>query len=109
MRKLIINISVLLFIALPITLIGVYTFAYEVLIIKTEVETVETIKPIETKYSKESLNLINEDFGENNPKLMCDGCAQYKENLKQVKLQDIHQPVLLCEECQLKFKEVNND
>lgn len=93
MKKLIIN-SIMVVIITPLILLASYTFAYEVLIIKSEVETMESI-----------------DVNELYPiaKLMCDGCAEYKENLKQVKLQDIPQPVLLCEECQLKFKEVNND
>lgn len=98
MKKLIIN-SIMVVIITPLVLLTSYTFAYEVLIIKSEVETVESVKPIQTKTVTESQQT----------KLMCDGCAEYKENLKQVKLQDIQQPVLLCEDCQLKFKEVKND
>ena len=94
MKKLIIN-SIMVVIITPLILLATYTFAYEVLLIKTEVETMQ---PIQSKTVLET-----------HTKIMCDGCAEYKENLKQVKLQDIPQPVLLCEECQLKFKEVNND
>ena len=83
----------------PLVLLASYTFAYEILIIKSEVETVESVNPVQSKTIIEKQQT----------KLMCDGCAEYKENLKQVKLSDIQQPVLLCEECQLKFKEVNND
>lgn len=97
MYKLLIN-SIMVVIITPIILLASYTFAYEVLIIKSEVETMESID-VNELYPKE-VNQI---------KYMCDGCAQYKENLKQVKLQDIHQNVNLCDECQLKFKEANND
>ncbi len=99
MRKLIIN-SIMVVIITPLVLLASYTFAYEVLIIKSEVETMESINKEELQKGIEKLNQT---------KLMCDGCAKYKDNLKQVKLKDIPQPVLLCEECQLKFKEVNND
>lgn len=98
MRKLIIN-SIMVVIITPLVLLASYTLAYEILINQVEVETVETIKPKETKLVVEPQQV----------KLMCDGCAKYKDNLKQIKLQDIPQPVLLCEDCQLKFKEVNND
>lgn len=94
MKKLIIN-SIMVVIITPLILLLTYTFAYEVLIIKSEVETME------------SINTIGIEKQQN--KIMCDGCAYYKDNLKQVKLQDIPQPVLLCEECQLKFEEVKND
>ena len=83
----------------PLVLLASYTFAYGILIIREEKTTMELEKPIET------INITTDS----KPKVMCDGCAQYKDNLKQVKLQDIQQPVLLCEECQLKFKEVDND
>lgn len=98
MKKLIIN-SIMVVIIAPLILLASYTFAYEVLIIKSEVEKVEKEKPIEAKLVVETQQT----------KLICDGCAEYKDNLKQVKLSDIPQPVLLCEECQLKFKEVNNE
>lgn len=105
MKKLIIN-SIMVVLITPLVLLTSYTFAYEVLIIKSEVETVETIKPIETK---EEIKVVSKPIEPQQTNLICDGCAQPKENLKQVKLPDIQQPVLLCEECQLKFKEVNND
>lgn len=95
MKKLIIN-SIMVVIITPLILLLTYTFAYEVLIIKSEVDTMESINPTELKIGIEKQQ----------NKIICDGCAYYKDNLKQVKLQDIHQPVLLCEECQLKFKEV---
>lgn len=98
MKKLIIN-SIMVVVITPLILLASYTFAYEVLIIKSEVETMESINPIELQIGIEKQK----------SKLMCDCCAKYKDNLKQVKLQDIHQPANLCEECQLKFKEVNND
>ena len=72
----------------PLVLLASYTFAYEILLFKSEVTRMEVL---------------------NQNQIMCDGCAEYKDNLKQVKLKDIPQQVLLCEECQLKFKEVNND
>lgn len=98
MKKLIIN-SIMVVVITPLILLATYSFAYEVLIIKSEVETMESINPIELKIGIEKQQ----------NKIMCDGCAEYKDNLKQVKLQDIPQPVLLCEECQLKFEEVKND
>lgn len=98
MKKLIIN-SIMVVVITPLILLATYSFAYEILLIKSEVETVESINPIELQIGIEKQK----------SKLMCDGCGYYKDNLKQVKLQDIPQPVLLCEECQLKFKEVNND
>ena len=82
----------------PLILLTTYTFAYEVLIIKSEVKTVESVNQIQTKSMTETQN-----------KIMCDCCAYFKDNLKQVKLKDIQQPVLLCEECQLKFKEVTEN
>lgn len=97
MKKLIIN-SIMVVIITPLILLATYTFAYEVLIIKSEVKTVESVNQIQSKSMTETQN-----------KIMCDGCVEYKYNLKQVKLQDIHQPVLLCEECQLKFKEVTEN
>lgn len=98
MKKLIIN-SIMVVIITPLILLTTYSFAYEVLIIKSEVETMESINPIELKIGIEKQQ----------NKIMCDGCAYYKDNLKQVKLKDIQQPVLLCEECQLKFKEVTEN
>lgn len=89
MKKLIIN-SIMVVIITPLILLATYTFAYEVLLIKSEVNEVVNIK----------------NYTVNGTKLICDGCAQPKENLKSVKLPDIEQSVLLCEECQLKFKEV---
>lgn len=97
MKKLIIN-SIMVVIITTLILLATYGFAYEILIIKSEVETMKSID--ENKLYPKEVNQV---------KYMCDGCAEYKDNLKQVKLQDIPQPVLLCEECQLKFKEVNND
>lgn len=87
MKKLIIN-SIMVVIITPLVLLASYTFAYEILLFKSEVTTMDVL---------------------NQNQIMCDGCAKYKDNLKQVKLKDIPQPVLLCDECQLKFKEVNND
>lgn len=98
MYKLLIN-SIMVVIITPLILLASYTFAYEVLIIKSEVETMESVNPIELQIGIEKQQ----------SKLICDCCAKYKDKLKQVKLQDIHQPVNLCEECQLKFKEVKND
>lgn len=98
MKKLIIN-SIMVVIITPLVLLASYTFAYEVLIIKSEVESMESINKEELQKGIEKLNQT----------VMCDCCAKFKEKVKVVKLQDIPQPVLLCEECQLKFKEVNND
>lgn len=92
MKKLIIN-SIMVVIITPLILLATYTFAYEILIIKSEVNEVINIK----------------NYSINGNKLICDGCAQPKEKLQSVKLSDIPQPVLLCEECQLKFEEVKND
>lgn len=94
MKKLIIN-SIMVVIITPLILLATYSFAYDVLLIKSEVETME------------SINITSIEKQQN--KIICDGCAYYKDNLKQVKLQDIQQPVLLCEECQLKFKEVTEN
>lgn len=100
MKKLIIN-SIMVVIITPLVLLATYTFAYEILIIKSEVETVEekTVKTFN----------VNDSY----PKLLCDGCYQEKEKLTPHVLPDINTKVNLCDDCLEVFteieKEVQND
>lgn len=80
MKKLVIN-SIMVVIITPLILLASYTFAYEVLIIKSEIEITDSY-PTELK--------------------ACDYCGLRTQNIIIENDQ-----TFICNEC--KFKEVNND
>lgn len=96
MKKLIINLIMVVVIT-PLILLASYTFAYEVLIIKSEVEEMEekTVKTFN----------VNESY----PKLLCDGCYQEKVKLTQHVLPDINTKVNLCDDCLEVFTELEKE
>lgn len=96
MKKLIIN-SIMVVIITPLVLLATYTFAYEILLIKSEVGEMEekTVKTFN----------VNESY----PKLLCDGCYEEKVKVTPYLLKDINTKVNLCDDCLEVFTELEKE